>query len=305
MIVLVSGVKITILLTSGHLAKHPGINDTSSTMSTTLTSHLLALDAPAFTAPTQCPFLAAAGAGRVPKPILGKWLINDYFYIQAYITAASHALAAIRSPYTSTNSEPSTLETRLVHWILATLRELRREDQLFTNVMQRYDIKADIEMETSIVAGNVVRRLSASSKNAGLVLFERLFESLSTQPEPSADTETPPPPPPLPWLEAAVVFWGTEKVYLEAWTWAKGKQQTGSGEEDDADGGALRKELIPNWSNEEFRAFVEQLRVIVDDAVEETVKALGEEVRPGLLKRAEKVWRELVAAETAFWPDVE
>lgn len=266
-------------------------------MATTLTSHLLALDPPAFTAATQSPFLAAAGAGRIPKSTLGKWLANDRLYVHAYIRAAGRALATYSLPQTTTTTPPAP-ETQLVDWILTTLTELRREERLFIDVAGRYGLNIDLETETRKEAGRMVQRVPASAKNAGLILFERLFGLLCIYPAPSVDTERP-----LPWLETAVVFWGTERVYLEAWTWAKGKQ-IGNGDED-ADGGALRKEFIPNWSNEGFRAFVERLGGIVDEAVEETVNALGEEVRPGLLKRAEKVWRELVAAETAFWPDVE
>lgn len=283
-----------------------GINHLIFAMATTLTSHLLALDPPAFTAATQSPFLAAAGAGRIPKSTLGKWLANDRLYIHAYIKAAGRVLATITLPQTTTTTTSSSSpETQLVDWLLTTLTELGREERLFIDVAERYGLSIDLETETTKEAGRMVQRVPASAKNAGLVMFERLFKLLgSVRLAPSSvDKETP-----LPWLEAAVVFWGTERVYLEAWTWAKGKQtgrsSSSSGDEDE-DGGALRKELIPNWSNEGFRAFVEQLGLIVDGAVEETVNALGEGVRSGLLERAENVWRELVAAETAFWPDVE
>lgn len=268
-------------------------------MAAKLTSHLLALDPPAFTAATQSPFLAAAGAGRIPKSTLGRWLANDRLYIHAYIKGAGRVLTALILPQTTTTSSSSP-EAQLVDWVVTTLTELRREERLFIEVAERYGLEIDLETETKKEAGRMVQRVPASAKNAGLVRFEMLFGLLMLRPAPSVDTETP-----LPWLEAAIVFWGTERVYLEAWTWAKGKQIGSSSGEEDEDGGALRKEFIPNWSNEGFRAFVEQLGVIVDDAVEETVSALGEGVRPGLLDRAEKVWRELVAAETAFWPDVE
>lgn len=268
-------------------------------MATTLTSHLLALDPPAFKAATQSPFLAAAAAGRISKFTLGKWLANDRLYIHAYIQAAGRALATIDLPQTTSNTTQAP-ETQLVDWLLTTLTELRREERLFIDVAGRYGLSIVLETETKKEAGRMVQRVPAFVKNAGLVRFEMLFGLLMMRPAPSVDTDTP-----LAWLEAAIVFWGTERVYLEAWTWAKGKQTGNSSGDEDEDGGALRKEFIPNWSNEGFRAFVEQLGVIVDGAVEETVSALGEGVRWDLLKRAEKVWRELVAAETAFWPDIE
>ncbi|KAJ4385466.1 hypothetical protein N0V93_009894 [Gnomoniopsis smithogilvyi] len=263
----------------------------------TLTSHLLALDPAAFTAATQSPFLAAAGAGRLPKSTLGKWLANDRLYIHAYIKAAGRTLAIVDLPQTTpTSIAPA---TQLVDWLLTTLTELRREERLFIDVAARYGLSIDLETDVSEEGGRDVERVPGAVKSAGLVMFERLFGSL--HPAASVGRSVP-----LPWLEAAVVFWGTERVYLEAWTWARGKQGGGDGDgKEDADGGALRKEFIPNWSNDGFREFVQQLGVILDGAVNEAVGVLGEGIRPELLKRAEKVWRELVAAETAFWPDVE
>lgn len=279
-----------------------------------LTSHLLALEPPAFKAATQSPFLAAAGTGRLPKATLGTWLANDRLYIHAYIKAAGRTLAIIDLPQTTATTITTTTtapETKLVDWLLTTLTELRREERLFIDVAAQYGLRIDLETDISEEGGRDVRRVPGAVKSAGLVMFERLFGSL--HPAASVDRSVP-----LPWLEAAVVFWGTEIVYLTAWTWAGGQQQQqqqqqpegdGGGEgEYDADGGALRKEFIPNWSNNGFREFVEQLGGIIDGAVDEAVGVLGEDldVRAGLLKRAEKVWRELVAAETAFWPpDVE
>lgn len=264
----------------------------------TLTSHLLGLDPPAFTAATQSPFLAAAGAGRLPKSALGKWLANDRLYIHAYLKAAGRTLAILDLPQTTSTNTKSAV-TQLVDWLLTTLTELRREERLFIDVASRYGLSIDLETDVSEEGGRDVQRVPGAVKSDGLVMFERLFGSL--HPAASVDRSMP-----LPWLEAAVVFWGTEKVYLEAWTWARGKQGGDGGDgEEDADGGALRKEFIPNWSNEGFREFVEQLGVILDGAVDEAVSALGDDIKAGLLKRAEKVWRELVAAETAFWPNVE
>lgn len=268
----------------------------------TITSHLLALDPPAFTAATQSPFLAAAGAGRLPKAILGKWLANDRLYIHAYIKAAGRTLAIIDLPQTTATKPPASVNpsTQLVDWLLTTLTELRREERLFIDVAGRYGLSIDLETDVSEEGGRDVQRVPGAVKSAGLVMFERLFGSL--HPAASVDRSVP-----LPWLEAAVVFWGTERVYLEAWTWARGRQNSGDGdrEEEDVDGGALRKEFIPNWSNDGFREFVQQLGMILDGAVDEVVSALGEGIRTDLLRRAEKVWRELVAAETVFWPDVD
>lgn len=84
----------------------------------TLTSHLLNIDRPAFTAATQCPFLAAAGQGRLSKSTLGTWLANDRLYIHAYVKAAGRTLSTINLPQAipQTDTEAAAPETQLVDW---------------------------------------------------------------------------------------------------------------------------------------------------------------------------------------------
>ncbi|KAI3398917.1 hypothetical protein diail_8240 [Diaporthe ilicicola] len=265
-----------------------------------LTSHLLGVDPPEYKAATEAPFLTAAGEGRLDKQTLGKWLANDRLYIHAYIKAVGRTLSVIDLPQTTPESATEVSpETRFVDWLFSTLTALRREERLFIDVARKFGLSIDLETMTSIEGGRKIQRVPGTAKLPGLVMFEKLFGSL--HPAASVDRNLP-----LPWLEAAVVFWGTEKTYSDAWTWAKSKQ---SGEADagaeDADGGALRKEFIPNWGNDEFAAFVEQLSGVIDHAALEVLGVLGDDVKDSLVQRSEKVWRELVAAEKAFWPAVE
>lgn len=277
----------------------------STSSAWSLTSHLLAVDKAAYQKATRAPFLEAAGQGRVDKLTLGKWLANDRLYTHAYVKAAGRALAAIDLPQST--ATPASAEPALVDWLCDTLVALRREDRLFVEVADRYGIPIDLETEPVRdgpgQAGSFPR-VREGIKSQGLILFERLFGGLRV---PTVD------PPLLPWLEAAVVFWGTERVYSDAWAWAKACQGSGGGDDDgggkgaetDADGGALRKEFVPNWSSEDFVAFVGKLGDVLDGAVSRLVEAHGEGAQAGLVARAERVWRELVAAEGAFWPDVE
>lgn len=290
-----------------------------------LTSHLLSLDKTAYEAATRAPFLKAAGQGRVNKTTLGTWLANDRLYTHAYIKAAGRALASIDLPQSTSTTTTSSAAPggpaksstpQLVDWLCDTLVALRREDHLFVDVAGRYDIPIELAMEgegegeEGSAGETLFPRVRDTAKIPGLVMFERLFGRLTVPmratPSEEESRAPPPTPPLLPWLEAAVVFWGTEQVYLEAWAWAKACQQAHAKDGSvDADGGALRKEFIPNWSSEEFVAFVGQLGALVDDAVTGIVERKGEGVRTELVARAETVWRELVAAEAAFWPDVD
>lgn len=269
-----------------------------------LTTHLLSIDRSAYELATQAPFLLAAGKGSVNKKVLGKWLANDRLYIHAYIKAVGRALSIIDLPETIAATEAAA-EIGLVDWLFATLVGLRREERLFIKVAHNYGIDIDLETDTLVEGGGrEIRHVPGTAKIPGLIMFERIFGEI--HPAASVDRSLP-----LPWLEAAVVFWATEKVYLDAWTWARTRQQVvvqgeaAADGSEDADGGALRKEFIPNWSNEEFVTFISQLSDIIDRAVSEAVQVLGDDVKATLAKRAEKVWREVVAAEAAFWPDIE
>lgn len=260
-----------------------------------LTTHLLGVDTLIYKAATEAPFLAAAGEGRLNKEVLGTWLANDRLYIHAYIKAVGRTLSIIDLPQTTPEAATEAApETQFVDWLFASLTALRREERLFIDAAREYGLAIDLETMTTAEGGRDVQRVPGTAKLSGLVMFEKLFGSL--HPAASVDRNLP-----LPWLEAAVVFWGTEKVYSDAWAWAKTKQGGAAGE--DADGGALRRDFIPNWSNAEFTAFVDQLGGIIDRAVEQTLGVRGGNVKASLLERTEKVWKEVIAAEKAFWPE--
>ncbi|KAF8867328.1 heme oxygenase-like protein [Acephala macrosclerotiorum] len=102
-------------------------------------------------------------------------------------------------------------------------------------------------------------------------------------------------------LEGLVLLWGTEICYLEAWRYAKSFTEGSEGEED-SDGGALRKEFIPNWTSDEFAEFVEKIGGFVDEVWESIRGGSGNEE---MLKRVEGIWREVLDIEQVFWPVVE
>lgn len=108
----------------------------------------------------------------------------------------------------------------------------------------------------------------------------------------------------LPWLEAAVVYWGTEKCYLDAWSWAKAQLTVQEDPSKDADGGAVRKEFINNWTCKEFVEFVDDLGRIIDEAVAKEVEKKGEDFKVELFKRVEGKWQDVLQAEEVFWPTI-
>jgi thiaminase len=280
-----------------------------------LTEHLLSIAPEEYKAATQAPFLLAAAEGRLSKDVLGRWLANDRLYIHSYIRAAGKLLTSLELPQTVPKSGDEPPETQLVDWLIEALAAVRREERFFIEVAERYGLEIDLVTRRPIGPAEPGSALTVSveDKLPGLVKIEELFGSITSTSSSSSDvtaTDHPNTPTILPWLEAAVMFWGTERCYLDAWSWAKAKQQSvSSGSEDDArddaDGGALRREFIPNWSSDEFAAFVTRLETIIDVAVDKAIERGGEEVRRGLCKRVEGKWRSLLVAESVFWPEVE
>ncbi|KAK1982691.1 hypothetical protein LZ30DRAFT_590074 [Colletotrichum cereale] len=252
-----------------------------------LVQHLLASDPESYARATQSRFLSAAADGTLPRDVLGRWLANDRLYIHAYIKGVGRLLDALDLPdLASTTAEPPLTE-RLLQWLVDALVNVRREEKFFVETAARFGI--EVNLPASRGGGVVVQ----DEKLDGLKCFERLFGRLSKGPQP------------LGWLEGAVLLYATEKCYLDAWSGARDGLDASADGSQDADGGALRKEFVPNWSSDEFKAFVDELGAIIDQGYEEAVKTGEEGVENNLRVRALGVWREVVFAEEKFWPTLD
>ena len=255
-----------------------------------LTQLLIASDAEGYQRATQSPFLRLAAQGHLSKDLLGQWLANDRIYIHSYIKGIGRLLSFLDMPGTvAAPGERDPVPTRLVDWLVDALVNIRREEKFFVSTAADYGIAVDLERGPD---GSV----PDSAKLEGLRRFETLFTTLSPAPGGQA---------PLPWLECAVVFYGTEKCYVDAWSWARAQLDGGEDGSNDADGGALRTHFIGNWTGEEFVRFVDQLGEMIDEAVAHAVEMQGEDVRVQILDRAKEKWAAVLAAEQAFWPAVD
>lgn len=248
-----------------------------------LTQALLESDKAAYERATQSPFLLAAAKGQLPKDTLGKWLANDRMYIHNYIVGAGRMLATYELPVAADQQKEPIFA--VVDWVIEALANVRREEHFFIETARKYGITVDLPRESD-------GQVAGEGKVEGLTKFEKLFATVEPREEMA-----------LPWLEDAVVFWATEKVYLDAWSWAKSKQ-TGGDTDADSDGGALREEFIPNWSSPGFATFVDKLSSIIDKAASKEVGSSGEEVKSKLMERAGHKWAEVLDAEQLFWPQV-
>ncbi|AEO66502.1 uncharacterized protein THITE_2154552 [Thermothielavioides terrestris NRRL 8126] len=296
-----------------------------------LTEHLLATQEALYKSATQHPFLLAGAEGRLPKDKLSRWLANDRLYIHSYIRAAGQLLASIDLPQQIAQSQEA-FETQLADWLIEALVAIRKEERFFIDVAKRYGLGIELVIPLPPASQTAAAAQDSTGSNApstgtdqggklpGLTLFESIFASITTTtPFPPSESAKPittaavgtSPPALLPWLEGALTFWGTERCYLDAWSWARDKaqQRSGGGESDrpsgdeaqDADGGALRREFIPNWSSPEFAAFVDRLGTLIDAAVVAVLEGKeGEErerVKAEILGRVEGKWKSLLEAE--------
>ncbi|KAJ5103426.1 hypothetical protein N7532_003955 [Penicillium argentinense] len=104
-------------------------------------------------------------------------------------------------------------------------------------------------------------------------------------------------------MEGIAVLWATEVCYLRAWKYAASFLEGRDGPvENDADGGALRKKFIPNWSSVEFEGFVDRIGDVLD-AMAGQIK--GAEEAEEMRGRCLEWWRQVVRLEELFWPAME
>lgn len=287
---------------------HPGAfiskaNVDPTDMPWALTAHLLSISIPQFKRTITAPFLARAAQGQLPKPLIAEWLANDRLYIQGYISLAENLVRIIEhtskaTRATATTVDVESIESRLLRWLDAAILNVKREFEWFDEMTKAYSLTAPVP--------------SSSQKSLGVQRFEALFSQLSS----SRPNEF------LPWLEGAVCLFSTEKVYYEAWSWARKQDRRRSADgatgrlrsrspnpetidySKDLDGGAMRKEFIPNWSNKNFMMFVETLERIINEGVGNAV-ARDDKKWQEVKQRAGVVWQATLDAEEAFWPEVD
>lgn len=269
---------------------HPGTfvahNDIDMTdVPWALTTHFLSINHEQFLHATRHPFLVSAANGTLRKSVVAHWLSNDRQYLQGYMDTISNTLKLLRSQTNTiaTSDAESDIETRLIAWLESALENGDREIRFFQEVAEIYNM--DLASAP----------LNDTVKLEGLRRYEVLFITLASQQAQSF----------IPWLEGAILLWATEKAYYDAFSWARrqGAQLSPREYDNDQDGGAMRRELIPNWSNRDFLMFVEQLERIVNEGVSEAVGRDGAKWAE-VKRRTDVIWQAVLDAEEAFWPDV-
>lgn len=245
-------------------------------LATRLTSSLLESSSDEFTAATQHPFLISAGKGTLAKHDLSRWLSQDRLYAETYISFITSLIARVTLPYNFISDKSSSLRWRIVNLLTGALTNIHREIDFFTTTAQKYDLRLDQPFSSGA---------NTFAPNSVTAQYLRLFTSFNQDQSQSL-------------LEGLLVLWATEKCYLEAWTYASTFSAQDVKSSDDADGGALRDEFIPNWSSAEFEAFVNDIAEVTDELA----------AREGALKKIEvfkALWLHVLEIERGFWPDVD
>jgi thiaminase len=258
-----------------------------------LVDHLVTLYPEAYKVATQTSFLEKAGKGTLSKEALQEWLAQDRLYAQAYLRFASLLLANIPLPSTVS---PNHINERLIDLILESVNNIRQELKFFEDVARRYGLG-----------------LEASVVSPGVKSYHTLFSDMGEGIEKDSHGI----------LEGLVLLWGTEKCYLDAWTYASTFSSPETSPEQDRDGGALRNEFIPNWTSSGFVGFVDRCARLIDEiwtrqqssGTSELLargawRPIGtdsarEKRRLEWLEWAQGLWERILHAEAIFWPDVD
>ncbi|KAK8138721.1 hypothetical protein PG984_002101 [Apiospora sp. TS-2023a] len=223
---------------------------------------------------TQCRFLELAGQGRLPKESLSQWLSQDRLYAQAYCRFIGGLISRVQLPVSSATEASRTTPFRILLMLQTAMIGVTTELQFFEKTAGEYQLDlAAMEWGGQEFEANEVTKACID-----------LFDSFTTAKAGKGRSL----------LQGLVMLWALEKVYLDAWTFAK--QQTPAG--DALDGGALRNKFIPNWAGDQFRAFVDQIQECLDAFASEAADSEVDQV-------AMDAWKEMLILEEGFWPRVQ
>ncbi|KAI1768297.1 heme oxygenase-like protein [Hypoxylon sp. FL1150] len=240
---------------------------------------------------TQSHFLSLAGQGRLPAEELSQWLSQDRLYAQAYIRFAGGLISRVQLPTKTDDGDTSkTLQWRILSLLETALSGVTRELQLFEETAKKY--KLELEYVGPVAeGGNLSSKKAAFGPNKVTKAYIDLFDSFTAQPRGDTSKTL---------LDGLVVLWATEKVYLDAWTNAKQQAVQNGDAKEDSDGGALRNEFIPNWTPEDFQAFVRECQECLD-AYAAIQDSDTEEVGAA---NSMTLFKKVLVLEESFWPMV-
>ena len=230
-----------------------------------LTAHLLHLDPVSLLAATHHPFLAAAATSSLPLSQLKEWLAQDRLYAIAYVNFIGSLLS--KASISSSAEREATLEWRAADVLIDCLTNIRVELKLF---------------EETAAAEGWLKEICDVRPSVQTRAYQDLFAGAAA--------------PSRPLLVGLTVLWATEECYLRAWKYAASKMDHGLKSKDKD---VMQRVFIPNWSSPEFEALVRRLGALTNK-----FGSMYEE-EGWDWQECETAWRQVLWAESKFWPKVE
>nr|POE82470.1 glucan endo-1,3-alpha-glucosidase agn1 [Quercus suber] len=214
---------------------------------------------------TTHPFLSAAATFSLAESQLKAWLAQDRLYALSYISFIGTLLSRTSIPTTS--SREDSLGWRCADLLIDCLTNIRREIRLFEDAAREEGWFREI---CDGVEPSVQTRA-----------YQDLFAGATAQGRPL--------------IVGLTVLWATEDCYGRSWKYAAAQTVPHLGAESRD---IMQRVFIPNWSSTEFRAFVEKIRAVLDEYGKLLERNSSE------WKECEIAYRQVLWAETQFWPKV-
>ncbi|KAI8097249.1 uncharacterized protein BX664DRAFT_325918 [Halteromyces radiatus] len=238
-------------------------------MNSSLTDHLLSLDKEVYEKATRHEFLRQVGTHTIAPQHLQSWIEQDRAYTNGYtkmmgIMMSRVALFPDQREWGDNDPHYSSAHSQRIFKTLAfAASNVFRECQMFTDLLSRAPYRSFAQQGMKHWTSRYVDFHQKVARTAGYDLGEAL-----------------------------IVLWAMEKVFLEAWLYAKSIQDKQKLRGDDDIHIATIQELINNWTMDEFKDFVNECAALVNSL------STSDPLR---LQSFEKVYRETLALEVKFW----
>ncbi|KAI8578209.1 hypothetical protein K450DRAFT_248674 [Umbelopsis ramanniana AG] len=227
-----------------------------------LTEHLLALDPESYHAATHHRLLIEIGNLEVTPRHLSSWIVEDKFYTGGYVNMLETMLSRLPQTKITTTGSKDTTDS-LYNLLFFAHENIIREANFFQTLLARYNIASD----------NVknMRPLTKQYTDFQQKVAEESGEGLG---------------------KALVLLWAMERVFFDAWSHAKTLLKDHLPTENESSHIKTIRELVENWSNQEFEQFVDECAKQVDNLSMSDKDKLAE---------YERVYHEMLVFEQQFW----
>ncbi|CAO3666989.1 unnamed protein product [Umbelopsis vinacea] len=231
-----------------------------------LTEHLLALEPHNYHAATHHRLLNEMGTLQVTPQHLSSWLVQDKFYTSGYVKMLEIMMSRLpqnsKAP-TTINDEQKSPEKTLYGLLSFAHENIVREANFFSDLLARYNITSDSVED--------MRPLTKGYTDFQKKVSEESDDNLG---------------------EALVLLWAMERVFFDAWSHARSLLLKHPPAENESHHIKTIRELVENWSSEEFKQFVDQCAFHVNALPESDAARLS---------KYEAVYRDMLVFEQKFW----